>query len=402
MAIERLDPPARLLLALCRAAASPRVDELRSELERPGLADALAELAQRHGLFGLVLAALEQAGLLDALPEPAGAHYRQSLRLLRRHAALWDLERDAVLGVLEREGIPAVLLKGAALRLTAYHDPVERAFGDLDLLVAADQVDAAVAALVASGYQGDSEQRSRLYREHHHHLILRKPMGFVVEVHWALEPLRSPFLLDPDAFRAEAQKVTAGDGLVRVPTSAHSILHLATQNVEDGFSRLGRMVDLDRLVRGAAGLDWSRLAAEAIRMRVQAVVGLSLRLAELLLDTPLPQGWLASLRLGWASRVNLALLDPVTLVLEQRSRRRDSLERLVRLWTIADAPTRWRVFRAFHGGEQDWAARFLYGDGTKPAAAARLLSTLKLGLYQLGVYGAALPRPASRRFWPQR
>ena len=120
---------------------------------------------------------------------------------------MWDLERESVAWRLARAGIPAVLLKGAALRLSTYRDSAERAFGDLDVLVPRESIPAAVSALEAAGYERESERRVTLYLEHHHHLILTKPEGLVVEVPWALDAPASPFRLDPAAFIRAARQV---------------------------------------------------------------------------------------------------------------------------------------------------------------------------------------------------
>jgi len=83
-------------------------------------------LAQHHEVFGLALVALERTGQLAALPAAVGAELARSLTMLRRQAALWDLQRDAVIRRLAAAEIPVLLLKGAALRLSAYRDPAER------------------------------------------------------------------------------------------------------------------------------------------------------------------------------------------------------------------------------------------------------------------------------------
>jgi putative nucleotidyltransferase-like protein len=395
----RREPPESL------AATPPRFAE-------PAFQALLATLAQQHGVYGLLLDSLERSGLLAALPREMALDYQHKLRLLRRQAALWDLERDLVLSVLEERGIRAVLLKGAALRLTAYTNSVQRSFGDLDVLVSEEAVDEAVNVLGAAGYQAQAEARARLYRQHHHHVILHKPMGFVVEVHWALEPVHSPFALDPAAFRERAVPYATREGQsVLVPSAEHNVLHLSTQSMEDGYSRFTRIVDLDRLLgNGGDQLDWGGLGGAAIRMRVNHVVALSLRLAELLLGTPIPAGFFERLELAPLSRTNLALLDPIAAMLEQRSQRRAALERLLVLWCVQGRAARVAVVRAIYWGEPDWFARmgFLQDDTAAPLPPRRRpLAVLKLLGYQLWIYlvGTAAWLGGRRRisaFWKLR
>ena len=401
-----LPGPAAALVALChRDEPVRRAREAAPDFASPEFQFELAALAQRHGLFGLMLHTLDRNGVFAELPASVTADYRSSLRLLRRQAALWDLERDFVLNLLAERGIPTVLLKGAALRLLAYADPVQRSFGDVDILVPESATDTAVAALVQAGYHGHPEHLARLYREHHHHLILRKELGFIVEVHWALEPVRSPFRLDPEAFRRSARRVeTPGKVPASIPSPEHCVLHLSTQSLEDGFSRLGRLVDIDRIIAASGtALDWNRLAADAVAMRVNTVVGLSLRLAELLFGTPVPATLLDELGLGGVVRANLALLDPIGLVLEQRSHRRASLHQLLVLWSVADRPTRVAVLRAMRAGKQDWFAHLMPVEAGGSKRRSPIVATLKLGLYQLWVYlSAVTARPRARKFWSLR
>lgn len=396
-----LSSGASALVLACRSdpgevASLARVPEFGS----PPFQMVLQNLAERHGVSGLVLSTLDRAGLLAEKDYPA-------LRLLRRQAAIWDLERDFVLGCLSARGIPVVLLKGAALRLSAYRDPVERAFVDLDLLVPDADVDAAIGALVEAGYRSQADWRTKLYREHHHHIALQKDMGFMVEVHWALEPKRSPFQLDPTAFRNAAISQRAGNGeAIQVPRPEHHVLHLATQNLEDGYCRLSRIVDVDRVIAHAGPrFDWDLLATEAVRMRVHPAVALSLRLAEVLLQTRLDLAVYRALRVPRSCRLHLGLLDPVSHLIEQRVLRRASLERLIFLWSIPDAPLRRQAIRATFRGEQDWFAElgFLQTESTtRRPPRWRVVPMLKLLAAQGWLYVGGSARRLSgrrRRFW---
>ena len=365
---------------------------------------ALLQRARELSVSGLILVELERRGRLAELKSVSGFDGAAELRLLRRQAAMWDLERDFILRKLAMARIPAVLLKGAALRFAAYRDSAERAFGDIDVLVPKASLEGAVAALVQGGYEPESEERTRLYLEHYHHLILRKPQGFVVEVHWALEPATSPFGLDPAAFLCDARLVaTPGGSGAAVPCPEHMVLHLAHQNLEDGFSQLRRLVDVDRVVASDADFDWLRLATESQRMRVQGVVALTLRLAEVLLGTAVPAGFIERLGLSRAARTHLAMLDPVRLVLEQRGQRR-AVRELLLLWCLPDSNTRLRILKDMGTGERDRPWLTLAPGWFRGDTVTRLAALMKMIAYQATLYPTALIgiRSATRRrdgFW---
>lgn len=315
------------LVALARRGPPPPLP--RSRASR----DAVLGAAARHAVPGLVLTALSRQGNLDPA-EMARLH------LLRRQAARWDLELGRVLRRLSGAGVRAIVLKGAALRVTAYRDPAEREFTDLDLLVPMSALKQSVSALEALGYQAPTEQEYRVYLAHHHHVILNHPQGFVVEMHWALEPPSSPFRLDADRVRESAvEAAVPGSPPLLVPSAEHMVLHLAHQNLENGFAHLRRLVDIDRAIAAAPEFDWERLASEAEWMRVRAPLALTLRLAELLLGTEVPAGFVSRLGVSGAARAHLGMLDPVRVLLEQRGERREIEEALL-LWCLPGAGAR--------------------------------------------------------------
>ncbi|HVT40173.1 MAG TPA: nucleotidyltransferase family protein [Gemmatimonadaceae bacterium] len=360
--------------------------------------------AEQLSVLGLILVELARGGRLEELKSVSGFDIAVHLHSLRRQAAMWDLETDSVLRQLSQAGVSTVLLKGAALRFTAYRDSAERTFGDIDVLVPKDSLQEAVAALVDRGYEPDSGQKIKLYLEHFHHLILRKPSGFVAEVHWALEPVKSLPGLDSAAFLRDARWVVTPEGArARVPSPEHMVLHLAQQNLDDGFSQLRRLVDVDRVVSTASDFDWAQLASESKQMWMQGAVALTLRLAELLLGTDVPAGFIHGLGLSRAARTHLALLDPVALVLERRGQRR-AVSELLLLWCMPDVPTRLRTLKEIGTGERDrpWLTiapgSFASGTRTRVAAVA------KLAAYQAFLYPAALfgTRASARqrdKFW---
>ncbi|HET9602834.1 MAG TPA: nucleotidyltransferase family protein [Gemmatimonadales bacterium] len=383
-------PAMRALLALSRAKPDSSVF---NDLGAAGTME-LLQLASHHGQLGAVLLAGEAAGRL-------GSDQARTLLFLRRQAALWDLERDAVMRRLGEAGAAAELLKGAALRLTAYRDPVERPFGDIDVLVSSDQLLPAVDALEPLGYTGQPEDLKQLYRQHHHHLILSKAPGFKVEMHWGLLPVRYPLRLDPAAFLQGAVEVRSPTGLgVRVPRPEHMLLHVAVQSVEDSFARLRRLVDIDRIITTSPGFDWDWLAREIRRLRLESVTALSLRLTELLLGTAIPPGYIADLRAPLLSRLHLPLLDPLGQLLNGAKAPRAAVQRLLLVWSIASGRDRLRFLRELLTGSADWFWRAVEeGPDVAPKRIHHAIAFGKLGLFQLSRYPAAFGRRRPRAFW---
>jgi len=115
----------------------------------------LCAACENHRLLGLLAKAIrdEQVLLTDSQHEEFELQYRAWLE----HALRVErLVLDATL-VLDQHAIPTRVLKGVALAHTAYADPNERVFGDVDLLVPGAQLTRA-ARVLADALDGSRAQ----------------------------------------------------------------------------------------------------------------------------------------------------------------------------------------------------------------------------------------------------
>lgn len=366
------------------------------------------QLARELGIEGLVLGAIETSGLVGSLAAVVVREVNTRLDQLKRQALLWDLERDRVLHALNRHRITPLLLKGSALREHVYDEATDRSMGDLDLLVAPDEIDRSMAALREAGYRPESEQLQAAYREHHFHYVLNHPRGFVVELHWGLTQPGSAVPLDAKQFLARA--MTSGRGAnvpVRVPSPEDLLLHTVSQNEDDGFGLLRRIVDIDRIVARSPRLDWSYLARTARESHLDVVLRVSLRLASVLLRTDVPRELTGGAGLPMLSRLHLAMLDPAAWVVSLPSKRRAVACDTVRLW-CAQSWNAWahRVADTLRGAQTvAMVADDSGGSRRRPVAESTAVRAAKLGGYHLVLYwrsALALASESGRRrlqFW---
>ncbi len=321
------------------------LDEDVPTLEEPATRARFTRLAMQHRIHGLVISALLRSPVVRRLSPEVARECQASWHRLRRQAVIWALERDRLFCRLEEEGLTPVILKGGALQDRFYTEPAERSFGDLDLLLPPGQLQPAHAILGFLGYRAvGTDELREAYRRHHYHFRFAHPNGFIVEIHWALSRRGiSCFQLDERDFLARAVPTrTAGGHVLRIPSAEDMVLHMASQSEEDAFARFGRLVDLDRVVAATPSLDWAYLQAAARTAGAEVLLGLSLRLAEVLLRTPVPNGFIDSLELSPACRVSLALLDPVSLVVSEPAQRRMGPAELLLVWTTVGWQSRLR------------------------------------------------------------
>lgn len=209
-----MEPSRRLLAAACRG---ERIDV---EL------DPAAVRRQRLAPLAHVLGA----------PGFDRDHLAASLVFERRRA-------DAVEAVcaLAAAGVPVMLLKGIAYAGRLYPDPAARPMTDVDLLVAPDAIDAALAALRRLGYwnAGEGAERSRF----HHGVTLKRP-GAAIDLHRAIRhPLRAQL---PGAW-SRAQRAPLPGAVVPEPID-EAVIGLAMIARQDLIVPAINLVDAARLL----------------------------------------------------------------------------------------------------------------------------------------------------------
>lgn len=348
---------------------------------------ALCELADRQGVLGLLLVTLEREGLLTELPAPVASELQKTLTFLRRKAMLWQFECSMLLGRFAKAGLHPMLLKGAALQVMVYSDPAERSFGDIDLLFPDGEIKPAMELLEQVGYVSPADEIAANYAALHFHYVMDKPNGFKVEVHWALERPDSPHELDTQSFVANTIEVTARAlGPFRTPRPEYAVLHLSVQNLENGFAKLSRLVDIDRLVR-TKGFDWSLLQSIAQTASARVVVHTSLSLCAELLKSPVPPALLRALDASAMATWHVATLDPARVVLEQRAHSRPAISLLIDLWCRDSTRSRLNGVGEMLRG-RDLALGQTEAQGAGPVLAIKnAVRVAKLATYQLFLYG---------------
>lgn len=182
------------------------------------------ELAGTHR----VLANLSR--IVAAMPDapPLSKHLaRRLVIMLRRQAAARRWESASAIAALTAAGVDAVVLKGYVLGIECYPEFPLRETGDLDLLVAGDDVARAAAVLEAEGFEraqivpatGEVEQLSsaRLdgYADELQHLgeftrVSDRGTGLTIDLHFRLSTVFDHLAPDTSVFLTSAQRSPDG------------------------------------------------------------------------------------------------------------------------------------------------------------------------------------------------
>lgn len=264
--------------------------------------DELSALAERHRLAPLLWRHLSSATpplgdvppeVLDALED---AYLASTAGNLLRRARLHE-----VLGVLGAAGVPAMLLKGAALVEMVYPEPGLRPMVDLDVLVPAHAIERAHAAVRELGYRVNPQQTPETHqgmRERHYHYpsLVAEDELMAVEVHRHV--LMGPSVFDISGFWERARPGTGGPAHL-LPAPEDLLLHLGIHFSNDRLywstGALGQLADM-AWIAARHPLDWDAVVRRAGEYEVGGRLFLALMAARLLVCPDIPGPVLDGLR----------------------------------------------------------------------------------------------------------
>jgi hypothetical protein len=302
--------PANVSDAELRAAATAVADW-------PSLIDAAAQ----HRVAAFVQQAVARVSL--TLPPEAQHALRQSALDALARVMLLDNELRRVAGVLAARAIPVILLKGPVLARTIYPAAALRPYGDIDLTVRVADEAEAVAALLDCDFHEvphGAEEARRAHAAHvhngagFHRLFVSAGGGALVELH--LDPLQLGLQPACEAGRWDRALAVPGLDGVLMLCAEDQLVQLAVHAHKHGFDRLIWLKDIDLLLRASHdGLDWDLIDSVARAEGVRSSVWYTIRLARMMLGTPVPPAALRRLNPSTAIRVLYGLVWPTSRVM---------------------------------------------------------------------------------------
>ncbi|HEX8205243.1 MAG TPA: nucleotidyltransferase family protein [Solirubrobacteraceae bacterium] len=232
---------------------------------RPADPGELVEAAVHHGLAGHALAAA-RSGRLE-LPHPAVSDLSRVHRaqVVRSTALRLELPKVAEV-VAGATGSEPVLLKGPAFADRFEPDPDRRPFGDLDLLVPRDRLDAAARALRKRGFEELVEFDDGFAARYGHDIHLRRAVGngwLDVELHWRMGDDPVCEALDHGAFAPDAEPLALPGRDVLVPSPADQLLVAAVHLLSDRARKVGWLLDVVNVARALGDQQWHDAFARA-------------------------------------------------------------------------------------------------------------------------------------------
>jgi hypothetical protein len=280
--------------------------------------DTLVRQARAAGLLARLSIRFRQLDLTTAIPGMVRWHFdaAETLADKQRIAVRWELQQLRT--ALSNLDSPLIILKGAAYVAANLPAADGRLFNDIDILVPRDRLSRAESSLMLAGWHatGLSEYDKRYYRRWMHEIppMQHIQRDTVIDVHHAILPDTARYHPDSAKLRSRAVAVEGLPGIY-VLAMEDRILHSATHLFHDGELPHGLrdLTDLDLLLRDAAAHHdfWPRLAARADELQLNRPLFYALRYLRHFLDTPIPEGVMASLNTAAPNRALLALMDSI-------------------------------------------------------------------------------------------
>lgn len=294
----------RLLCTVARVRDSAHFTEL---LERhPDGIDweQLVQSAYRHGVAGLLchhLVAVPSERVPDEMASAAAGHLEQ--RAVSNQAKADQL--CAVIEGLSAHGIDAIPFKGPTLAESAYGDLALRAFADLDLLVR--DAEAAIKVLNELGYEQletdnlSPRQRCAFLRYSGQDILFGT--GAPIEPHWTFAPHTFAFGFDYPGLWARASRRPFNGVEVLGLAPEDEWLVLCAHGAKERWPTLKFVADVAVFLDSHPDLDWDQIRSRARAQGLARLVVIGIRLANRLVDLPVPEelgDWLKEDKAGCA------------------------------------------------------------------------------------------------------
>jgi putative nucleotidyltransferase-like protein len=272
------------------------------------------------------LAQHDFAALAFAASVPDDPELVAMLRKAAAGAAAGNLWHLAALERIERrfeaDRLSMVLLKGAALACSAYHDRSFRPMSDLDIWVRDDDMPRAVSNLIALGFRQSPGLPGRppaLQRRSNGELVFRQTGAHgVVELHYGAFPgwwIQRVALPDDEGLWRRAVPMGPGRHALRLAAEdavLQTAFHVAVNQF--GQAPLRGLMDIAVLARTQA-IDWEAVAERARTWRLATATWLVLDTAHGMIGVPGCDAAIASLRPTLARRAALrAFVTPGALL----------------------------------------------------------------------------------------
>ncbi len=317
----------REILLLCTTArlAPAAIERISQILAKPVDWEYLIELGSFQGVIALVTHNLAASGLLSKVPQPYENKLKRIYHSTVYRNIILSTELASVISAFQLQGVETVCLKGIVLAEVLYGNAYVRPVADLDILVHPQDRLKAGSILTGLGYKQLASQWPRNHPFHEEPYCKQAAFPVFVELHWDLEDQR--LVAFPDAEIWSRTKPVQFQGITTLMLSPEdNLLFLANHLYKHDSQRLKFLGDISELLKKyEASLDWAYITSSAAAWQIRPAVYLALKRSQELLNAPVPDDCLKTLRpCGWRRWLLAILEGQESFVLQSKYNRMDS------------------------------------------------------------------------------
>ena len=178
--------------------------------------------------------------------------------------------------ILDSEGIPFILLKGASAMLRLYPQPGLRTFVDLDILIPSDTVSRFKHTMTKAGYKPLSARNSpedeEIQKYDSHLDPLWKEGSFMIEAHLNVLGVKGdPSVSNPDVWQGKEETSIDGANIKHLNIEhflIHTMFHFSRHLSGEGFAEIKWFIDLLYALKRWR-IDWSKVRDVARKWGVE-------------------------------------------------------------------------------------------------------------------------------------
>jgi hypothetical protein len=224
----------------------------------------ISELSKLHGVTSLLFHRKRSLGI--KLPDQIerewlGYHLYQIAEEKKACRQIKELKE-----ILDPEGIPFILLKGASAVMRLYPQPGLRTFVDLDILIPDDKVEQFKQTMTKAGYKPlaarNSPEDEELLKFDVHLDPLWREENLMIEPHLSIFKGRSKYSTAlPEIWNDKEEKKADGISVAHLNKEhfvIHTLLHCASDLSDGGFIEIKGLIDLLYAIR-TWKIDWSKV-----------------------------------------------------------------------------------------------------------------------------------------------
>ncbi len=328
--------------------------------------DYILEKATLHRVAPLLFRSLKETGKNETIPQSVmeklrGAYYADAFRNMSFYGEL-----SKVLKCLKSAAIEVIVLKGTMLAEKVYQNIALRPFNDIDLLVKKASLFIVENELSRLGYCNQklyaSVWHAQRYIEHiedeESHYI-NSNNNVLIDLHWGIQPLTSPFQIDVNEFWKNAQpdKIAGVETLVLAPEDLieHLCIHL-NKEIGNASPALLWCCDIAEVVsKYEKGINWGRIVGSSKQHNIEIPIFQALHFAHNLLGAPVPTNVLSQLESG--SRIEILSLEQILRPVPRTRKRNDVIyfrSVLRRVSAIKGNRNKWRYMLGYVFPSQEY------------------------------------------------